>query len=363
MRRIFVLCTILFASFNSIAIVASTFDLLDPDYDSNKITVLDFILNHDKSYITFIMDHDQNIFLIKQSRGYKLAVREGPLLSVREMLAGYIAESNGILANRVRIIPAGYALPGKLYVQRPATLHTLAPGKPPVQLFIHQPMNKKFSKEQWGLSYKVIHDMSLHPDLPLIVAFDSFIANGARRRSSLFYDEKSDRFCAIDLESSFKKNLCKLACNRIDTLLQDKTFKLTSQELCGLILYRDTLKKLNERHSPEELHMKLDEFLLQAGIIPSSSLFNDKVADMIQFYKKNIFENYKHSQELVLLLDRLITYHQDDKDLSELNYGYSNFLHKEQERSDIGVYYSGASLDDYISDRLQAYKCALFAHE
>ncbi len=337
----------------------ASFEVLHPDYNVDKIAVVDSILDHKRSYIVFIQDKDDNLFLIKQSRECKPANKSGPLMHAREMLAGYIAESNGIPANRIRMIPPGCPFPGKLYTQKPATLHTVVPGRHCKDYpFIQQTHEKRVPQDQWGLNYKVIQDMSTHPDLPLIVALDSFIANGARRNGSFFYDQKNDRYWAIDLESLWKTNIAALACKLINTLLNDTLFKPTPEELSGLIVYRDTLKKMNERHPSDVLHMKLDEFLVQAGIVPGSPFFDDEVAQVIQYYKKSISESYASCLKLVESLDKLIAYHQGNKNLGKLKYGQ---LHKE--RSDIGVHYSGTQLDDYVADRLQAYKYALFAHK
>ena len=349
-----------------------SFELLDPHYDNNKITVIDYILNHNRSYITYIMDGAKNFFLIKQARNHTPSHRHGPPMVIREMLSAYIAELHDIHANRVRIIPAGHIIPGKMHVHIPATLHTLVPGRPLNKLsginklFIQQPWKKEFPKDQWGLTYRVIHDMSLHPsDLPLIVALDTFIGNGARRHGSFFYDKESDKFWAIDLESSFQTNLCKLACNCIRTMLKDQT-KLTSQELNGLIIYCDTLKKLIKNHPPDELHKKMDEFALQAGIKPGSSLFNDEVAATILFYKKTISGSYKSAQELVLLLDKLIVFHRTKiGDQSLTDHTYEKFNLSDAEKShDYPMRQNIMNLDcsqekaEYIIDRIQAYQGA-----
>ncbi len=292
--------------------IDTIFDILNSGKGADEITVIDFILDHKRSYITYITDKAANIFLIKQSRLHDPGAIRGPLIVVREMLGAYIAESNGIPANKVRMIPAGYAIPGKLYLEFPATLHTLVQGKPVSNIgiiFIQQPWKGYIPKEKWGLSYRVIHDMSLHPDLPLIVAFDTFIGNAARRSSSYFYDEKLNRFWAIDLESSFGKDLCALACEFFSTILHNKRGKFTSQEVNGLSIYCNTLKKLIKNHPPHMLHEKLDQFAWQAGIKPGSFLFNDTVEREIERYKKNISQCYVHAQRLVVLLDELIASH------------------------------------------------------
>ncbi len=295
------------------------FGLLQPDYDSNKITVLKFELTRNRNYIAYIMDKAQNMFIVKQTKDCDPASKVGQRRSICEVLTAYVAESNGIPANRIRIIPAGYALPGKLFVHRPATLHTLVPGEPYTSKdypSIIRQINKKILPEhKRGLTYRVVHGMSLHPDLPLIAALDTFVGNSDRGNYNLFYDQEADRFWAIDLEISFKKNLVQLACKFIASLLNDKRFELTRQELHGLISYRDTLKKLIKRHPPHQLHLKLDELVAQAGIIPGSSLYNKKVGKIIESNKQIISENYQSSQELVALLDKLIAYQKKNKNV------------------------------------------------
>ncbi len=297
----------LFSCFKSFA---GPFELLNPYYDSHDIIVLDVLLNRRKNYITYIMDKAKNIFIIKQAKANDPASPIGPLTSVLEALAVYIAESNSIPANLVRIIPPGCAIPGKQQIERPATLHTLVPGTKGILMsncpFLQQRFGARIPENKLGLTYKVIHHMSRHKDLAKIVALDTFIGVDDRWGKNFFYDEPSDTFWAIDFGRSFDKNLCKLACNFINSLLKDESCKPSSEELHGLILYRDTLKGLVKRHPPPELHKKLDQFLLQAGIKPKSSLFNDMVASRIDFYKIQIIQNYASAQELVVLLDEFI---------------------------------------------------------
>ncbi len=283
-----------------------SFDILNPHYNIKKIKVLNY-MEHKHFNFTFLMDASQNLFIIKQVKASSPTMQ---FKAIKEMLSAYIAESNNLPAHRVRIIPAGFAFPGKLAMQRPATLHTVVPGYKVSQcskfskLDIQQYTGKGYPKDKWGLSYEIIHSMSLHPILPAIVALDIFIGNDDRNKANFFYDEKSDMFWMIDMEKAYKKNLSDLACKFIQKLLNNQLFNFTEAEIKGLIIYRNTLNKLLKNHSPHILHKKLDEFVFQAGIKPGSSLFNNQMIQIIKKYKNNISESYASYQQLIVLLDK-----------------------------------------------------------
>ncbi len=285
-----------------------SWDILHPHYDTSKIKILKY-MEHKQFNFTFLMDASQCLFIIKQIKTSSPTMQ---FKAIREMLSAYIAESNNLPAHRVRIIPAGFALPGKLAMQRPATLHTVVPGYKAShfsrfsEINIQQYAEKSYPMDKWGLRYEIIHSMSLHQILPAIVALDTFIGNDDRNKANFFYDEKSDMFWMIDMEKAYKENLSDLACKFIQKLLNNQLFNFTEAEIKGLIIYRNTLKKLSKNHPPDELHKKLDKFIFQAGIKPGSSLFNNKMIQIIKEYKKKISESYASTQQLIMLLDKLI---------------------------------------------------------
>ncbi len=336
-----------------------SWDILNHHYDTSKIKILKY-MEHRQFNFTFIMDKSQNLFLIKQS---KTSSPIEQFKAIREIFGAYIAESNNLPANWVRIIPAGFALPGKLVMQRPATLHTVVPGKASKfskfsKINIKQ-YKRKDPKDKRGFRYEVIHSMSLHPNLSVIVALDTFIGNGDRTRANFFYDEKSDTFWMIDMEGAYRRNLSDLACQFIQKLLNNQLFNFTEAEIKGLIIYRNTLKKLSKNHPPHILHKRLDEFIFQAGIKPGSSLFNNQMTQIIKKYKNNIAESYASTQQLIVLLDKLLN-----------RYDMSKYIYNDYEQLQQKLY--ACPLDQYmkydtdyadlhclyITDRIHAYENA-----
>ena len=295
-------------------------NMLDDNYDRSGIKVLQIMKNRNRQ-IAFISDDLGNIFLVKQE------LRPEPwwqLYIVRERLAAYIAKLVKIPANRVNIIPAGFTMPGKFDQKRPATLHTLVPGVPVIKapkqfkLYIQQPKKDKVPKELWGLTRCVIRNMSVHQDLAKIVAFDTFIGNGDRHRNNYFYDEKSNRFFAIDLESSFRNDLTGFACKLVKTMIKNEE-KISQKELDGLIIYRDILQQLIKCCPPHVLNKKLDLFIIQARtrkwLYRSSHMQSAKIFARIKLYRKNITQSYKGIKKLIALLGRFIT--QSKKDIKK----------------------------------------------
>ncbi len=376
MKYIQIIMLIVLFSCQSESIVNGAVERFEIRYDSNEIVVLDFMRTL-KGYIVFVIDKAKNIFLIKQVRS---SLPQRQLFVVREMLGSYIAELCMIAANSIKIIPVNCDFTGKLYTGRPATLHTVVPGCPVTHLsnadefYIHQPMYKKeVPQKEWGLTYRVIHNMSLHPDLPAIVALDTFIGNGDRQAHNFFYDKQSNKFFAIDLESSFRKPLASLACSLIDSMIKDQRLTLTAQELNGLVIYRNTLKKLIQKNPPNQLQQMLDIFVMWSGIGDTISSDNH-IEQEIQLYKKIIFKNYASAQELVELLNKLIEQQSVSKNAPTYEYDF-RLLWFVQERDacsclvcqSMNIY--NIKLDcskselDYIADRIFMYKKALFANE
>lgn len=285
---------------------ADTFNLLRNSYDKKKIQVLERIRGKDKKSIcSFIMDGENNLFLVKQTTYNQPS---GALLAVRDMLGADIAQRSDISANHVRLIPSNTPFPGKVRNDIAATVHLLVPGlslSKKSELYIQQPLKSYIPKKLWGISLSVIRSMAVHPDLAQITALDTFIGNAARRNSSCFYDEETDRFYAIDLESGFKNPLADLACTFFKKLIADKKLILTGQEIEGLKIYRDTLAKLISQNPAKEQHNKLDYFIKIADIDTKKS----DVRILVALYKSTIQDNYKKSQELVNLVSRLINKH------------------------------------------------------
>jgi hypothetical protein len=277
--------------------VIDTFAVLKADYDYSAIKVLKQIRGgKKKSICSFIVDHANTVFLLKQTN------RPGPtgeLIAVRDMFATHIAESHNLPANRVRLIPKNMNLPGKVRKGIAGTLHLCVSGK--------NLSGKSGLSLQQPISVQLIKDMSQHDDFPRIVALDTFLGNAARRNNTLFYDEATNRFAAIDLESAFKTQLAEVTRSFFKAYLNNKSLVLSKKQFDSLTVYRDTLKMLVKNNSIQDQHGLLDYFLAQVGIARKDK----KVAQLIALYKTRIKENHAYCQEVVTILDALLRSYKD----------------------------------------------------
>jgi hypothetical protein len=157
-------------------------------------------------------------------------------------------------------------------------------------------------ENQQGLTKNIIESMSLHKDLPPIVALDTFVGNVDRSLPNIFYDGKNNHFYGIDQAAVFGKNLARLANDRIKELLDEGYFKTCdSQIINGLRVYKKTLVELLEINMPLMIVQSMQELLLHLG---SDPLINDDFSRM-HFQAKIINDNYYSLLELVLLLDQI----------------------------------------------------------
>ncbi len=300
---------IFFVSLEVSFITYSSFGIINDQHD--------FILIKSQSlknsYISYVQSQNGKIFIVKQKRHRSVHSR---LCIVRDTLSAYIAEKVRIPTNRVCIIPPRVYFLGKKFMDEPASLHTYAPGftlreQPSVydDLYVQQRWKSRWSYEQKGLTVEVIRNMARHPALPLIVALDTFIGNSDRHDGNLCYDPKTDRFCGIDMDDTFNKNLCKVARDHVRAMLDDVNLIFSFQEVAGLRQYMLTLEKLIDKFTPDKLQKKLDYFVKRVGLT-SSRMFNNKsVKHKLSEYKIIMVESYEDAKKLIRLLDKLIVLH------------------------------------------------------
>lgn len=223
---------------------------------------------------------------------------------VRDAITAHIAEDFGI-AHRVAIIPAGKKFAGKPRTDWPATLHTIAPGKMiKAQDSEYDGMNIK--QADIGFRRDMLVWMMKHPTLIMMVALDTFLCNHDRHRGNLFYHAKTDSFCAIDMDSAFKYNLCALACKNFTKMIYNKNVRLTTREINTLISYKEYLEFLIERHHPEQTLELYNAFIEKAGFIEGTPLYTQKIALEIDRNRRMIRESYKDVQRLIPILQQLI---------------------------------------------------------
>lgn len=270
--------------------------ILLPSYNVRELKIFDEkpFLN---SYIIFLHDEYLNVFLVKKTYVAK------PEAAIKEVVSSWIAREIDIPANDVRIVPARGALATKLKLVAPATIHTLVPGRPVAgyscsSCFKIRQTLKGESTDQ-GLAYKVIHNMAFHPDLPRIVALDTFTGNHDRNNKNLFYDNVSDNFFAIDFGGTFKANLARLALVTIERIMQGN-YILTRQEIYGLQRYCDTLKQLSSKVQPDDVLQKIAR--------AESSVAGADVFEM-QNMQMVFLDNYVSCQELICMVNKFISPH------------------------------------------------------
>lgn len=249
-------------------------------------------------YISFVRIEGKK-FLIKQKK-----ILNKLLGAVIDPITAHIAESFGI-AHVVGVIPAGVKFPGKFRADWPATIHTIAPGKMiKAQDSAYTRMDIK--QANIGFRREMLTWMAKHPVLIMIVALDTFLCNHDRHRGNLFYDQKTDSFCAIDMDSAYKYNLCALACKNFTAMLNNRGFRLSHKEIKTLALYKEYLEFLIDNHRPEETIAKYNYFAQKAGFVPGSALYTQKLALMLENKRRMISQSYRDAKKLVPILEQLI---------------------------------------------------------
>lgn len=261
-------------------------------------------------YISFVYINGQE-YIIKQKKSNCVRKIGGV---VRDTITAYVAENfakahyntdDFKIAHQVRIIPAGKEFPGKLRIDWPATIHTIAPGKMiKAQEGAYRRMNIK--QADVGFRRDMLSWMIKHPVLIMIIALDTFVCNHDRHRGNLFYDAKNNSFCAIDMDSAFRHNLCALGCKNFMQMLQDKNLRLSSKEIKALMTYKKYLDFLITRFHPEDILAQYNEFAQQAGFVSGSVLYTQRLALELENNRRVIRESYIDVQRLVIIVDKLI---------------------------------------------------------
>jgi hypothetical protein len=245
-------------------------------------------------------------YLVKQKKDYKKQ-----LAVVRDALAAYIAKDLAI-AHKVYIISAKKKqFPGKAKEDWPATLHTLAPGET-----VRKQRNSRYNalrlKQQWakapsfeekGMTDVIINYMTWHWQIPIIIALDLMIGNSDRHCGNLCYDSTTDSFCAIDMDDTFNKDLCGLACKKLTLMFEKYEKVFTQEEKRALLQMRNTLKFLIHTHKPRNLIAKLYYFAKKAGFVKGNPLYNDSIKKKLLFYETMIVKTNASAYKLIALID------------------------------------------------------------
>ena len=294
---------------------AYNFELLNSHYDRSKIMIYDFFKN-----VTFVKDHLGRCYVIKQKNRKTEKKFAKSFTVVFEMLSAHIAKQLKIPAHHVRILPVGMNFPGKFIKNQVGTIHTLVPGCMVSKLHdssycnidLKQYNSLQTSSCKLGLNRKVIADMALHPDLPRIVALDTFLCNRDRNGSNIFYDKVSDRFYAIDMENIYEAGdgrvlVVILSCRKIRRMLENNEY-VSNKELQALKRYQETLVRLIDTFPPHKVTDLIHRFAKDARF-KKKFLFDKKVLKLIENTNYKIRKAYSRTKVLVELLTIFISKH------------------------------------------------------
>ena len=250
------------------------------------------------------------VYLLKQKKDYKKQ-----LAVVRDALAAYVAEKLNI-AHLVDVINANENFPGKIKPQWPATLHTLAPGETVRKLRqckynalrLRQFWAQAQSFDEKGITKSIIEQMTWHRQIPEIIALDLIIGNSDRHCGNLCYDAQTNKFCAIDMDDTFNKDLCLLAYQKFQHMLATENIVFTKAEIRALTYMRNTLMFLMQQHKPQDLIHKLYFFAQKAGFCKGNKIYNNRIQRKLLSYELMIIQTYTSAHKLISLLNKIIAY-------------------------------------------------------
>lgn len=245
-------------------------------------------------------------YVVKQ---IKNPLPDEQFLLVIDATACHLAQELHIPINCVEIHPPHSPVTSIINEDWPATLHTRIPGHaledlPDHEIDIHQRKTRPKGLQNralCGLTHTVIKSMAMHPELPLIVAFDTFVGNADRSLPNLFYDAATDSFYGIDLSASWCTPLGEYALERLRELYNSgHTFNAAEQQ--ALRIYTATLERLLKAFSPDYISTLLQKCAEKAGFSAESPLYDQDVQERICFHNAMIKRNHQSCTELVQFL-------------------------------------------------------------
>jgi len=273
--------------------------------------------------VKLIKDAGDRKFVLKQIVDSDL---DEQFLLVRDLVSSEIGVICGIPVNKVFILAGRdfeeFNLSGvRFYSDRAATIHEFIDGNslddvlPPFlneQFCLQQrfcnfdsPWQKKWplKEDEQGMTKNVLVSMSVHSDLPKIVAFDTFVGNSDRSLPNIFYDEAKGRFYGIDHAAAFNsKNLPLLAFERLEELEKEGFFKSCDEQVInGLRSYYGALVLLYKTISPGIVE-QLFKYYSGCICINCQDWLEKRILGHVDAFKIN----YEHIESLIELLDRLI---------------------------------------------------------
>jgi hypothetical protein len=284
-------------------------------FSGKKITLINTIETRN-CYISFVLV-DKSRYLVKQKRANNKIIAV-----VRDALAAFLAKDLKI-AHEVDVIHFKKSFPGKINKLWPASIHTIALGETIRQqrdsiystLRLRQLWALAKNFEETGITRNIISQMTWHRQLPIIIALDLLIGNSDRHCGNLCYDSKTDTFCAIDMDDTFNKDLCSIACKKLELMMKDPKNNFTIQEINAFIQLRKTIKTILQQYKSSDVVKKLYYFAQRAGFVPGTKLYNPSIKRKLSLYESMIVKTWMSAHKLVGILNKII-----DKNIKEVWY-------------------------------------------
>lgn len=274
-----------------------------------KISLLNTIETKN-CFVSFVMINGHR-YLIKQKKDYAKQIAV-----VRDALAAFLAKGLKI-AHDVDIISFKKSFPGKINELWPATLHTIALGDTVRKqrnciystLRLRQLWALAKNFEETGITRNIITQMAWHRQLPIIVGLDIVIGNSDRHCGNLCYDPKTDSFCAIDMDDTFNKDLCLIACKKLERMIKDPHIVFTVQEITALDQLRKTIIYLINHHKAPDVVKKMYHFARKAGFTVGSKMYNPSIERKLLLYESMIIKSWKNAFRLIKILGEIVDKH------------------------------------------------------
>ena len=260
-----------------------------------------------RSKITYLKDNTDQRFVLK-SKSDKNDDQPHYDQPVRDAVGAYIGNDVQISINKVRIISPDTQLPGMpgKNSEYAASLHEHVPGK---ELY-------KFKSDNILCKLRTGQLYFENPDLLKIAVLDVFLNNCDRHSQNLFYNPKSNRYYAIDMDRIYANtqictniliytigllqghliNMPKKTARTITRLMNSAEFK--EKKYQALEQFHKTLKELITKYPPSKIYDLWLTFAQQAEYHYS---FMQKI-----IIRAEISRNYNNSKKLLNAIKKVL---------------------------------------------------------
>lgn len=240
----------------------------------------------------FLADQNSNEFVLKYHP-------RGPKRAIHDTLGAAIGKSIGLNINEVEVFSADDQFNELFTHINPlessqigiTTLHVRVPGK---SVREYKKMNESIYIKKGLCRERHLQSLLKYPQLCAVVAFDIFIDNNDRHNGNIFFDMKTQKFYAIDMDHAFKSayaliytdhDYCfdTLASRAYDFIKTIKKRGLSAQEVKILSKIERTLQKLVALYSPDIL---FDEWMkiAEKGCIDYSPREKKKIRKYLEYH-------------------------------------------------------------------------------